>query len=68
MFSADLFAQGCSQCRLIPESSMKNGSTVARTLNPAILYLMAVPYLILFIAFRKKIFGLYKSLRRRKVA
>jgi hypothetical protein len=54
----DLFAQGCSQCRMIPASDMDSGHGVARNLNNGILYLMAVPYLffggIIFI-YRKKV-------------
>lgn len=54
----DLFAQGCSQCRMIPASDMQAGQGVARNLNNGILYLMAVPYaffgIVLFI-YRKKL-------------
>jgi len=53
-----LFAQGCSQCRMIPASDMQTGHGVAQNLNDGILYLMAIPYaffgVIMFI-YRKKI-------------
>ncbi len=67
-FTPDIFAQGCSQCRLVPQTNAANGGTIGASLNPAILYLMAVPYVILFLVFRKKIVTLYKALRNKKTA
>lgn len=58
----ELFAQGCSQCKMVPESNLKAGGSVAKNLNTGILYLMAVPYIILLLLFRKQLISLYKSL------
>jgi len=35
------------------------------SINAGILYIMIIPYIILFIVFRKKIFILFKSLKNR---
>lgn len=43
----DSFAQGCVQCRMVPASDLNNGGKAAGNVNSAILYLMAVPYLLL---------------------
>ncbi|MBN8703944.1 MAG: hypothetical protein J0M08_12830 [Bacteroidetes bacterium] len=64
--NSPIIAQGCSQCKMIPQSNMNTGGSVASTLNPAILYLMAVPYLILFVVFRKQIISLYKTVRAKR--
>jgi hypothetical protein len=53
----------CSMCRAVAESGDKNGQHIANGLNNGILYLMAVPYLLLFVFFRKKIWGFLKELR-----
>lgn len=37
----------CSMCSAVVESSQKNGSDFALGLNSGILYLMAIPYLLL---------------------
>jgi|688.fasta_scaffold1093114_2 hypothetical protein len=60
IFSADdLFAQGCVQCRMAPESNLQGGGSVAKNLNTGILYMMAVPYVLIMAlgiyAFRKRI-------------
>lgn len=48
LFTAvDVEAQ-CAMCRRIAESNLNDSATaVGRTLNPAILYLMSLPYLVL---------------------
>jgi ABC-type glycerol-3-phosphate transport system permease component len=56
-------AQGCSQCRLVPQSDQQGGGTAAGGINKAILYLMALPYVILFLLFRKQIVSFYKQFR-----
>jgi len=57
--AADLLAQGCVQCRMAPESNMKGGGTAGKNLNTGILYMMAVPYILIMalgvFAFRKRI-------------
>jgi hypothetical protein len=49
----------CSMCKAVAET----GGGKAAGLNDAILYLMAVPYVLLFIFFRKKIWSFLKELR-----
>jgi len=52
-------AQGCVQCRMAPESNMKGGGSVGKNLNTGILYMMAIPYILIMAlgiyAFRKRI-------------
>ncbi len=43
----DVYAQGCVQCRLGPSSNLEGGGNAARGINRAIMYLMAIPYLLL---------------------
>jgi len=53
----------CSMCRAVAESGDKNGQHVAGGLNNGILYLMIIPYVLIFLFFRKKIWGFLKELR-----
>ena len=60
-------AQGCSMCKAVVESGEASGSifggeqAVGKGLNMGILYLMAVPYVLLFLLFRKRIVGFVKE-------
>jgi hypothetical protein len=57
---ADAEAQ-CAMCKQAAESSMKsNPNSMARSLNTGILYLMAVPYLMILFIFRKQLIQLWK--------
>lgn len=57
----ELSAQ-CAMCKQAAESSLKsNPNSMARSLNTGILYLMAVPYLLLLFIFRKQLVHLWKS-------
>ena len=47
VFSSESFSQGCVQCRMVPQSDLNNGGSAGANVNNAILYLMAVPYLLL---------------------
>jgi len=59
----DMGAQ-CAMCKQAAESSLKNDpKSMVRSLNTGILYLMAVPYLMLCFIFRKQIVQLWKILR-----
>jgi len=66
-FPDPLFAQGCSMCKAVVENGESGGNvfggaqSIGRGLNNGILYLMAVPYLLLFLLFRKKIVGFVKE-------
>ena len=53
----------CAMCRAVAESGSTNGQNVGGGLNNAILYLMAVPYLLLIFFFRKRIWTFLKELR-----
>jgi hypothetical protein len=59
--SLDISAQ-CAMCKEAAESSLKNDpKSMARSLNSGILYLMAVPYLMIMFIFRKQIANLWRS-------
>ena len=59
----NLFSQGCSTCRAQIINSNSEDLTVGNGLNTGILFLMIIPYIILFFLFRKKLFKIYKSLK-----
>lgn len=60
-------AQGCSQCKLIAEQSTELGeASFGTNINKGILILMTIPYILLFLLFRKRIFRFLKSLRNPK--
>jgi hypothetical protein len=48
LLSANLMelAAQCPMCRMSAESNLNNGGTVGRGLNTGILYMLAMPYLI----------------------
>lgn len=57
--NADLSAQ-CPMCKMAAEANMKDGGTAGKGLNTGILYLLAMPYLLVFtLAF------LYRKNKRR---
>ena len=62
-FHLSSIAQGCSTCRAQIINSTNDDFTVGNGLNIGILFLMAIPYIILFFLFRKKLFNIYKSLK-----
>ena len=51
----------CAMCKASVESSQGQKNSVAGGLNTGILYLMAVPYLLIAFIFRKQIAQLWKS-------
>lgn len=60
----DVLAQ-CAMCRANASSSLRNGSSIAKGLNTGILYLMAIPYLLLAFIFREQLKSLYCRLKAR---
>jgi len=62
-FSLQSLSQGCSTCRAQIISSNKEDFTIGNGLNMGILFLMIIPYIILFFLFRKQIIHLFKSLK-----
>jgi len=63
LFVQDLFAQ-CAMCKAVAEEEVAEEG--ASGINVGILYIMTIPYIILFIVFRKKIIGFLKELRKAK--
>jgi len=62
MTGSHAIAQGCSQCKLMAEQGVGvDDTTFASNINSGILYLMAFPYIILLILFRKQITRFLKS-------
>ena len=57
------FAQGCSTCRAQIESSQEADFSVGQGLNMGIIFLMVMPYIILFFLFRKKIKAFFKDFK-----
>lgn len=57
----------CSMCKAAVQSSMDQENSVARGINKGILYLMAVPYLLLAFIFRKHIVTIWKTVRGKNV-
>jgi hypothetical protein len=66
--AGETYAQGCSQCKLIPQSDQQGGGTAALGINKAILYIMAMPYIVLCILFRKQIVRYYRQFREKRRA
>lgn len=60
-----VFGQGCSQCKMVAEqgSELDEGG-FGSNINSGILYLMAAPYILLIVIFRKKIITLFKELMK----
>ncbi len=55
-FSQQIFAQGCSQCKLLAEQGAEmDESSFGTNINSGILYLMIIPYILILFLFRKKI-------------
>lgn len=64
MFILSLNADAqCAMCKAVAETGSKDGTSVSGGINNAIYYLMSLPYILLFIFFRKKIVGFFKEWR-----
>jgi hypothetical protein len=63
MLPAEAWAQGCAMCKAVAQGEGVFGGeqAIGRGLNRGILFLMAVPYLLLFLLFRKRIVGFFKE-------
>lgn len=66
MFPNVIDAQ-CAMCKASVESSQGQKNSVAGGINQGILYLMAVPYILIAFVFRKQIVALWKSFRGKKM-
>jgi hypothetical protein len=60
LFSLSADAQ-CAMCKAVAETGSHDGIPVNGGINNAILYLMVLPYILLFILFRKKIVSFYRE-------
>jgi hypothetical protein len=64
----ETFAQ-CSMCKTTAESDLNSGGSIATGLNTGILYLMAIPYLVLmtggYFFFRKQVDAKIKVLKNK---
>ena len=61
-FVQDLFSQ-CAMCKAVAvDSAEADGGR----LNMGIMYIMTIPYILLFWVFRKKIFSFWRELRDAK--
>ncbi len=47
----ELFAQGCSMCKAVAETSVAGGNTQGSGLNAGILYIMVFPYILIGLGF-----------------
>ncbi|MGV6860515.1 MAG: hypothetical protein ACWA41_02025 [Putridiphycobacter sp.] len=54
-----------SQCVMCKAQAEAEAEESGSSINSGILYIMIIPYIILFIAFRKKIFALFRDLKHR---
>lgn len=62
VYAAGVFSQ-CAMCKAVAEDT---DDEFQSSLNAGILYIMVIPYIILFFAFRKKIVGFIKEFRSAK--
>lgn len=61
-FVVDYYAQGCSQCKMLAEQGAEvDEASFGTNINKGILFLMAIPYILLFFLFRKKLAKLFKK-------
>lgn len=64
---AETWAQGCAMCKAAVESAdadqvaFGGETSIGRGLNIGILFLIPVPYILLFLLFRRKIMGFFRE-------
>ena len=59
------FAQGCSQCKLLTEQGSElDEAAYGTNINFGILYLMIIPYILLFLLFRKRLKAFFKEIKK----
>jgi len=67
VLTPELTEAQCAMCKAAVQSSEGQKNSVAAGINKGILYLMAVPYLLLMFIFRKQIVSLWKTWRGKQV-
>jgi len=62
LFIADIAFGQCAMCKALAESSGEDvdHESIGSGLNTGILYLIAIPYILLVLFFRKQIVGLFR--------
>ena len=60
VFTKNVFTQ-CAMCKAVVETNLDSGDTKGAGLNDGILFLMAIPYFLMFT------FGLFYYLNKRKI-
>lgn len=66
LIATDADAQ-CAMCKAAAESDLENNTkSIARGLNKGILFLMAAPYLIVGVIFRKELAQLLKNMKEKR--
>jgi ADP-ribosylglycohydrolase len=60
LFGTNVDAQ-CAMCKAVAETGSSDGIPVSGGINQAIFYLMALPYIIMFLLFRKKIVSFFRE-------
>lgn len=58
----ELLAQ-CAMCKAIAEDQ---DMAAQSSLNTGIIYIMIIPYILLFVLFRKRVFGFIKEMKNAK--
>jgi hypothetical protein len=66
-FFQQVYAQGCSQCKLVAEQASElDEASFGTNINSGIIYLMLIPYFLLLFLFRKKIMGVLRMVFMKK--
>lgn len=69
IINANAYAQ-CAMCKSSVQSNLDNGGSIGKELNTGILYLMAIPYILLmtgaYIFFKKPIDAKVKAWKEKK--
>lgn len=68
LLPSEVWAQGCSMCKAVAETQpggnvYGGNQAVGAGLNKGIIFMMVVPYVLLFLFFRKRILGFVKEFR-----
>lgn len=68
LLPAEVWAQGCAMCKAVAETQpggnvYGGNQAVGAGLNKGIIFMMIVPYVLLFLFFRKRIVGFVKEFR-----
>jgi hypothetical protein len=67
VLNTNIIEAQCAMCKASVESSQGQKNSVSGGLNTGILYLMAVPYIVLMFIFRKQLIALWHLFRGKKV-